>query len=218
MLENAKIISEFCKSKLIYILSIKNWRKLYQKILLKDKKANIIKILHKLKVRKYRVYKLVKITRLMQIFNRKKFLKYLILCWFINTNSSLTKKNQMKILYENMLTTYISIADDIFGNNKKNNPSIQHSIMEAVDSNKYQTKQLKELYFFTNNNIKLRAEIEKEKKLSFYEKYINNYFSPVKISKYKEESKINIQKRGISYENKNEGKFKINRKNLKNQL
>ena len=218
LLENARIISEFCKSKLIYILSIKNWRKLYQKILLKDKKANIIKILHKLKVRKYRVYKLVKITRLMQIFNRKKFLKYLILCWFINTNSSLTKKNQMKILYENMLTTYISIADDIFGNNKKNNPSIQHSIMEAVDSNKYQTKQLKELYFFTNNNIKLRAEIEKEKKLSFYEKYINNYFSPVKISKYKEESKINIQKRGISYENKNEGKFKINRKNLKNQL
>ena len=220
LFDNAKIITEFCRSKLKYISSIKNWKKLYQKFILKSKKANIMKILHKLKVRKYKLYKLIKITRLIQIFNRKKFIRYLILCWFINTNSSLTKKNQMKILYENMLTTYISIADDIFGNNKDNNPSIQHSIMEAVDSNKYQTKHLNE-FSFINNLKNMKTEIEKEKKLGFYEKYINNYFSPVKYSKYirqKEESKINVEKRRILSENKSETKFKTTKRYFTNNI
>ena len=123
----------------------------------------------------------------------------------------------MKILYENMLTTYISIADDIFGNNKKNNPSIQYSIIEAVDSNKYQTKKLDEISF--TNNIKLiKSEIEKEKKYGFYEKYMNNYFSPAKTYKYKiEESKINYGKKGISWENKNDKGFKKSIKYIKNK-
>ena len=217
LLENAKIISDYCKSKLNYILTIKKWKKLYTKLLLKDRKSNMKDIMQKLKLRKIKLYKLIKITRLTQLFNRKKFLRYLILCWFINTNSTLTKKNQMKILYENMLTTYISIADDIFGNNKKNNPSIQYSIIEAVDSNRYQTKKLDE-FSFTNNIKYIKSEIEKETKCGFYEKYINNYFSPVKYSKYRmEESKINFGKRGISYGNKTDGGFKRNLKYLKNK-
>lgn len=123
----------------------------------------------------------------------------------------------MKILYENMLTTYISIADDIFGNNNKNNPSLQHSIIEAVDSNKYQTNKLEEISF--RNNIKyIKSEIEKEKKYGFYEKYMNNYFSPKKYSKYKtEESKYNFGKRAFSYENENDINFKKSIKYAKNK-
>ena len=199
LLENAKIISEFCKLKLNYILIVKKWQKLYKNYILKVRKTNALKIIKKLKVRKSKLYKLIKITRLMHIFNKKKFLRYLILCWYINTNKTLTKKNQMKILYENMLTTYISIADDIFGNNKKNNPSIQYSMVEAVDSNRYQTTYLGKFYFA--NNIKYtKSQIEKETKSGFYEKYINNYISPEKYSKKKnEEQKINYDKRRPSY-------------------
>ena len=212
LLENTKIISKFCKSKLNYILARKKWKKLYQKYLLINRKSNSIKIIRKLKIRKYKLYKLIKITILMQILNKKKFLRYLILCWYINTNKTLTKKNQMKILYENMLTTYISIADDIFGNNKKNNPSIQHSMVEAVESNRYQSQNLEEFYFA--NKLKyMKSEIEKEKKYVFYEKYINNYISPEKKYKNKnEEYKINYDKRGSSYESK---KFRNNIKYLK---
>ena len=211
LLENAKIISEFCKLKLNYILITKKWQKLYVKYLLKDRKSSIMKIIQKLKIRKNKLFKLINITRLMQMFNKKKFLRYLILCWYINTNRTLTKKNQMKILYENMLTTYISIADDIFGNNKKNNPSIQYSMVEAVDSNRYQTKNLDEIYF-TNNIKYVKTNFEKEKKYGFYEKYINNYISPAKFSKYNEEYKINYDNRRTSYESK---RFKNNKKNFK---
>ena len=171
-----------------------------------------MRIIQKLKMRKNKLYKLIKITRLMQMFNKKKFLRYLILCWYINTNRTLTKKNQMKILYENMLTTYISIADDIFGNNKKNNPSIQYSMVEAVDSNKYQTKNVNEIYF-TNNLKYIKSDIEKEKNYVFYEKYINNYISPIKYLKNKnEEYKINYDKRRTSYESK---RFNNNKKYFK---
>ena len=201
LLENAKIISEFCKLKLNYILIVKKWQKLYKNYVLKVRKTNAFKIIKKLKIRKsklYKLIKLIKITRLMQIFNKKKFLRYLILCWYINTNRTLTKKNQMKILYENMLTTYISIADDIFGNNKKNNPSIQYSMVEAVDSNRYHTTYLDK--FYSENIQYTKSQNEKETKFGFYKKYINNYISPEKYSKNKnEEHKINYDKRRTSY-------------------
>ena len=209
LLENAQIIIDYCRSKLNYILTIKRWKKLYKKYLVIDNKKNKKIILYKLKIRKKKLFELIKITRLMQMFNIKKFLRYIILCWFINTNSTITKKNQMKILYENMLTTYVSIADDMFGNNKKNNPSIQYSIIEAVDSDRYQTKNCDEIYAI-NNQKYLRSEIEKEKKYGFYEKYMNKYFSTVKYNhkNKNEESKYSFGKRGISYGNKNDGGFK----------
>ena len=45
----------------------------------------------------------------------------------------------MKFLYENLLKTYMNLADDIFGNNQKENPSVQDAMYEAVNSDKFIT-------------------------------------------------------------------------------
>ena len=45
----------------------------------------------------------------------------------------------MKYLYENLLKTYMSLANDIFGNNQKENPSVQDAMYEAVNTNKFIT-------------------------------------------------------------------------------
>ena len=44
-----------------------------------------------------------------------------------------------------MLTTYMNMADDVFGANQKENPSVQDALYEAVDSNKFQTKEIKDV-------------------------------------------------------------------------
>ena len=46
---------------------------------------------------------------------------------------------EMKFLYENLLKTYMNLADDIFGNNQKENPSVQDAMYEAVNSDKFIT-------------------------------------------------------------------------------
>jgi len=45
----------------------------------------------------------------------------------------------MKYLYENLLKTYMSLANDIFGNNQYENPSVQDAMYEAVNTNKFIT-------------------------------------------------------------------------------
>jgi hypothetical protein len=65
--------------------------------------------------------------------------------WFIYSISNIKKRNKIKLLYENMLTTYVSMADDIFGNNRENNPSVQDYMFEILDSNKYQIKDLEDV-------------------------------------------------------------------------
>ena len=44
-----------------------------------------------------------------------------------------------------MLNTYMNLADDVFGNNQKENPSVQDALFEAVDSTKFQTKTLQDV-------------------------------------------------------------------------
>ena len=43
----------------------------------------------------------------------------------------------MKFLYENLLKTYMSLANDIFGNNQIENPSVQDAMYEVLTSNKF---------------------------------------------------------------------------------
>ena len=45
----------------------------------------------------------------------------------------------MKYLYENLLKTYMNLANDIFGNNQYENPSVQDAMYEAVNTNKFIT-------------------------------------------------------------------------------
>ena len=65
--------------------------------------------------------------------------------WLLYSINENKKRNQMKLLYKNMLTTYVNMADDIFGKDQKNNPSIQDFMFEIVDTNKYQVKQLEDV-------------------------------------------------------------------------
>ena len=183
LIENAKIICTFCKSKLDGVLVRKKWRKLYNKFLFSEKQYNIMKILKKIKKRKYKLIKLIRMTRLITIFNKRKFLHYIVMYWLIYTLSTIKKRNQIKMLYENMLTTYVSMADDIFGKNQKNNPSIQDCMFEIIDTDKYQVKELEDvpiakIYYSKKNgekkiitNIKyIEKEIEDEKNVTFIKK------------------------------------------------
>ena len=162
-------------------------------------------------------------TRLMTIFNKRKFLHYILMYWLIYTIGNNKKRNKIKLLYENMLTTYVSMADDIFGNNKANNPSIQDYMFEIVDSNKYQVNELEDVpmaktYYSKKNeekkiitNIKyVKTEVEQEKELALFEEYKKTYLSPKQIStsKIKLEKSEKSEKREISkkknYQIKNE--------------
>lgn len=177
LMENVQIISEFCKTKFDKLIAAKNWKKLFKKYLFIFRKYNIISIIRKLRNKRSRLLRLVRLTKFFIDLNKKRYYHCILVSWYLNTNSTLMKKNQMKILYENMLTTYMNIADDIFGVNKKNNPSIQDSIFEAVDSNKYQVQMLDDIPMITNIQL-LNKNIDKETKMGFCKKYINNYFSP----------------------------------------
>ena len=198
LLENARIISEFCKSKLNSILVGKKWKKLYTKYLLSAKQYNIMKIVKILRRKRYKLIRLIRLTRLITVFNKRKYLHYIIMSWLIYTITTIKKRNQIKMLYENMLTTYVSMADDIFGKNKKNNPSIQDCMFEIIDTDKYQIKELEDvpiakIYYSKKNgqrkiytNLKyIEKEIEGEKDTNFYKKMAKSYYSPSKLETYK---------------------------------
>ena len=145
LLDNAEIISVFCKSKLNGIKAKQNWNKLYQKMIIKTRQNNIIKILKTIKSRRNKLLQLIRITSLIRFHNQKVFLHKIITYWLIYCISATKKRSKLKILYENMLTTYMSMADDIFGKNQKNNPSIQDFMFEIVDTDKYQVKELEDV-------------------------------------------------------------------------
>jgi hypothetical protein len=127
----------------------------------------------KIKKRKMRIIILIRLTRLMLVFNRRKFLHYIIMYWFIYSISNIKKRNKIKLLYENMLTTYVSMADDIFGNNRENNPSVQDCMFEILDSNKYQIKDLEDVPIAKSYYSKKQGD----KKAFSNIKYISKEFS-----------------------------------------
>ena len=172
LLINAKIISSFCRNKLDDILVRKKWRKLYKKYLFCENQYNIMRIIKKIIKRKMRIIILIRLTRLMLVFNRRKFLHYIIMYWFIYSISNIKKRNKIKLLYENMLTTYVSMADDIFGNNRENNPSVQDCMFEILDSNKYQIKDLEDVPIAKSYYAKKQGD----KKVFSNVKYISQEF------------------------------------------
>ena len=213
LLENAKIIGTFCKSKLQSLLTIKKWKKLYSKYLFTIKQYNIIKIINRLKKRKYKLIRLIRLTRLILVFNKRKFLHYIMMYWLVYTITIIKKRNQIKMIYENMLTTYVSMADDIFGRNKKNNPSIQDCMFEIIDTDKFQIKDLEDvpiakIYYSKKNgekkiltNIKyIEKELLEEKEYGFYKEMTKSYFSTNKYNSEKINKENKSEKRGNSYQ------------------
>ena len=144
LLENARIISEFCKRNLERRKNYKRWEKICKKLILKEK-LKIIKYSKILHTRFSKIFNLIRLTRFNSIYSKRKYLHYIIIAWLAYTKTINQKRSHVKTLYENMLATYMNMADDVFGTNQKENPSVQDALYEAVDSNKFQTKEIKDV-------------------------------------------------------------------------
>ena len=143
-LNNARIISLFCKTNLNKLSAARKWKKLTQKLMLNEK-VKIIKISKERYFVKKKIFDLIRLTRINTIYSKRRYLHFIIIAWLVYTRNIRQKRSHVQTLYENMLSTYMNIADDVFGNNQKENPSVQDALFEAVDSTKFQTKNLQDV-------------------------------------------------------------------------
>ena len=147
LLEYSKVIQEFCRANLEMTTikrSIKNWKNLSKKLFYKAR-VKLLKMrpkvsrVSKVNLKRKKLYELLRITKLITIFSRRRFIHFIILIWHIYAKNIHKKRVNMKYLYENLLKTYMSLANDIFGNNQMENPSVQDAMYEAVNTNKFIT-------------------------------------------------------------------------------
>ena len=143
-LDNAKIISQFCKNNLKRYQNYKKWRKICEKLIIKEK-IKIIKSSQVVDKKRNKIFDLIRLTRINTVYAKRRYLHYILMCWLIYTRNLNRKRKHIKALYENMLNTYMHMADDVFGNNQKENPSVQDALFEAVDSDKFHTKNMKDV-------------------------------------------------------------------------
>ena len=197
--QNAEKIQEFCKQIAKDKISNK-WRKLVKKYILRQR-LNILRLKKVIDTKKKKLFHLMKVTRSNLIFSRNKFLHYIILCWKIYTINIINKRRSIKIIYENMLKTYMNMADDMFGSNKKENPSVQDALFEAVNSNKFQVNNIKdvpiaEIYYSQKkeetkiDNTNIPYFLEKEAEIKTYEIY-KELLKNQSLSQFDEEIKDN---------------------------
>ena len=245
LLYNARIITQFCRSHLNKALGIKNWKKMSEKLLLREK----IKIIRKSKeifyIRK-KIFDLIRLTRINIVHSKRSYLHYILISWLLYTRNNGRKRLHVKTLYERMLTTYMNMANDVFGSNQKGNPSVQDALFEVVDSNKFQTNNLqdvpiaKEFYenkkeftkitnsianFVKEDNKKKDNDIE-IKEYSTYKSIKNKYSNMVNNSeyrKYKENNKNENNKEKIKiikYEEKlnSRGRGRAFRTKIENEI
>ena len=141
--QSAKIIQSFFKKVKKNKIS-KKWRSLARKYILKNR-LYLFKFKKVIDLRKKKIFDLIRITRLNLIFSRRKYLHYILLCWKIYTRNIKQKRKNLKFMYENMLNTYMHMADDIFGSNQKENPSVQDALFEVLNSSKFQVNNMKDV-------------------------------------------------------------------------
>ena len=207
LLENARIISQFCKRNLERIKAYKNWKRIYRKLIIKEK-VKIIRYSKILYTRLSKIFNLIRITRLYSIYSKRKFLHYIIIAWLAYTKTINQKRSHVKTLYENMLSTYMNMADDVFGVNQKENPSVQDALYEAVDSNKFQTKEIKDVPLAMEyyENKKDRSLFNKSFSKIYGEE--NKSFEESKTSRSNTSNNNNIISNNIFFKSINETKNK----------
>ena len=144
LLDNARIISEFCKRNLNNLLNARKWKYIGKKLLLKEK-IKIVKLSKEITYRINKIFDLIRITRINSIFSKKRYIHFIIIAWLAYCRNIKNKRTHVKSLYENMIATYMNMADDVFGNNQKDNPSVQDALFEAVESNKFQTNNMQDV-------------------------------------------------------------------------
>ena len=202
LLENSKIIQEFCRNNLEMSSikkTIKKWKNLSKKLFYKTR-IKLLKMrprLSKVNIKRKKLYELLRITRLTTIFSRRRFIHFIILIWHIYAKNIHKKRVNMKYLYENLLKTYMSLANDIFGNNQIENPSVQDAMYEAVTTNKFITLMPDDVPLARKHY----EEMRKIKSVDNKEKIMFN-----KIVKSSTTSKLEIEKKEFSkkYVGKNE--------------
>ena len=215
LLENARIISEFCKRNLERMKTYKKWERISKKLIIKER-IKIIKYSKILYTRLSKIFNLIRITRLHSIYSKRKYLHYIIIAWLAYTKTMIQKRSHVKILYENMLSTYMNMADDVFGPNQKENPSVQDALYEAVDSNKFQTKEVSDVPLAMEyyENKKDRAKFNQSFSKIFSEE--NKSFEESKTNR-SNTSNSNIAPNNIFFKsineiknkNKNETKYEV---------
>ena len=169
LLEYSKIIQNYCRGNIEFSKLKKTkkiWKYLAKKIFYKTR-IKILKMKRKVDMRKKKLYQLIRITRLNVLFSHRRFIHYIILIWFIYARNVHKKRINMKLLYENLLKTYMNVADDIFGNNQTSNPSVQDALYEAVNTDKFITLipsdvPLAKIHYQEIKNIKLGNGGERE--------------------------------------------------------
>ncbi len=88
---------------------------------------------------------LIRITRINSIYAKRRYIHFILLSWLALTRNLSKKKQHIKVLYENMLNTYMNMADDIFGNDNTKNPSVQKALYEVMSTDKYSMKKNKDV-------------------------------------------------------------------------
>ena len=216
LIYNARIISHFCKRNLYNLLNARKWQKMGQRLLLKEK-IKLIKLAKDFTYRINKIFDLIRITRVNSVFSRKRYIHFIIIAWLAYCRNINNKRTHVQSLYENMINTYMNVADDIFGNNQKQNPSVQDAFYEAIESTKFQTKKLQDVpiandYYqrkknvtkystniiWSNKNEKSKEKVkEKEnykdietKKYSTYKNVVSNYPVSSSTKVYVNEKKV----------------------------
>ena len=157
-LDQAKIIQKFIRYNLNKTENYRKWKKVCERLIFREK----IKLIKLSKIEDYRrnkIFDLIRLTRINSVLAKRRYLHYIILCWLAYTRNMNKKRKHVKNLYEIMLNTYMHMADDVFGNNQKENPSVQDALFEAVETDKFQTKEphdvpLADKYYVNKKEIK----------------------------------------------------------------
>ena len=243
LLENARIISEFCKEHLNSLLTTRKWKKIGKKLLVKER-IQLVKSSKNITIRINKIFDLIRTTRINTVFSKKRYLHYIIIAWLAYTRHIKNKRSHVKSMYENMISTYMNLADDVFGNNQKNNPSVQDALFEAFHSEIFQTKELqdvpiaKEYYTKKRNITKITQNVvyhgdnseydkEIEKKYMAFKTILNqsnnkfNYLNRYRYNKYKNYNIYDeIKKGNIKVERKesDESKEKEVKKEVKKEF
>ena len=178
-LENAKIITKFCRRNLNRNINYRKWKKICEKLIFREK-MKIIKLSRVEELKKNKIFDLIRLTRINTVLAKRRYLHYILLCWLAYTRNLNRKRKHVKALYENMLNTYMHMADDVFGNNQKENPSVQDALFEAVESDKFHTQNLHDVpvaeeYYENKKEIK---------KVTRNITYINNTDKDIEPNEY----------------------------------
>ena len=216
LMENAQIISDFCKNNFNRTKNYRKWKKICEKLIIKER----IKIIKRTKIeysRKNKIMDLIRITRINTIYAKRRYLHYILLCWLALTRNLSKKKQHIKILYENMLNSYMNMADDIFGNDNTKNPSVQKALYEVMSTDKYSMNENKdvpkaEIYYksrkvspkSSTNITYINTNTTYSHKNLIPIRIRTNKYLEKKVIKIKENERLHSKGRGRKYRTKEE--------------